>query len=272
MNHYWSCSKFADWVRGTPKGGPKDSEGWDLWKEDAKQFNPIRFWLAEKALTFVENIVYFIPNTYYSIIYYINNRWVTKTQSLTAHKQDIKPGSWCDIGHRFLPCLFNELVDFVEMELAWSHVAWLDKADQKKYNVPFWRTSCFFWRIWRSPKAGLDSLEWQRNLVYDNECALYKKGEPTLQAISAQEILDLYTWWTQVYQTRPDPYDASGWTEVCENRRLVQGSILKEITDPKLKKQNEDALKNLHEIEKMYEKEDEEMIIRLIKVRNSLWT
>jgi hypothetical protein len=32
------------------------------------------------------------------------------------------------------------------------------------------------------------------------------------------------------------------------------------------------ALKLVHKIEQDYEKEDEEMMIRLIKIRNALWT
>jgi hypothetical protein len=32
------------------------------------------------------------------------------------------------VGNRFLPCLFNELVDFVEIEQAWHHCVWSDEA------------------------------------------------------------------------------------------------------------------------------------------------
>jgi hypothetical protein len=39
-----------------------------------------------------------------------------------------------------------------------------------------------------------------------------------------------------------------------------------------LKKQSNKASKLLRKIEADYEKEDEQMMIRLIKVRNSLWT
>ena len=42
--------------------------------------------------------------------------------------------------------------------------------------------------------------------------------------------------------------------------------------DPKLKKQKDRAHKLLYKIEQQYEKEDTEMLIRLIKVRHSLWT
>jgi hypothetical protein len=42
--------------------------------------------------------------------------------------------------------------------------------------------------------------------------------------------------------------------------------------DPVLKKQSDKAHKLLRKIEEAYEKEDEAMMIRLIKVRHGLWT
>jgi hypothetical protein len=275
-SHYWSCSKFADWVRGTPKLGAGTSEQWDEWDRKAQGYSKIRYWLAEEGLDYVSNVVYFIPDSLYSIKYYINNRWVSRTHSLTAHAKDIKPGDWCDVGNRFLPCLFNELVDFVEIELAWWQIAW-NSEESDKYKAPFWASGWFRWRVWRCPQAGLDNLEWQRNLRW-NEDEVGKDfkglGELTPQAVKAQEILDLYTWWTQTYRNRPDAYEASGWTAACEAQRLANGGKLSWSTpkDPVLKKAQDKAHKLLQKIEADYEKEDEEMMIRLIRVRHGLWT
>lgn len=275
-NHYWTCSKFADWLRGTPKGAAKTSEGWDEWTDEAKRYNPIRYWLAEEGLDHAQRFFYGPTDLLYSIKYYINNRWVTRTHALTAHRRDIKPGQWQDVGHRFLPCMFNELQDFVEVELAWWHIAW-NSSDRAKYNVPFWATGWWRWRTWRCPQAGLDNLDWQRKLTYDTDYAGMdipedKKGKPTPQAEKAQEILDLYTWWTTTYRNRPDPYDASGWTAVCEKGREANGGKLSFNTPKHLKKESDKAHKLLQKIEADYEKEDEDMMIRLIKVRHGLWT
>jgi hypothetical protein len=275
--HYWSCSKFADWVRGTPKLGAGTSEQWDEWDRKAKRYNPIRYWLAEEGLDYVSNVVYWIPDTLHSIKYYINNRWVSRTHSLTAHVNDIKPGQWCDVGNRFLPCLFNELVDFVEIELAWWHIAWSDKEVKDKYKAPFWASGWFRWRVWRCPQAGLDNLEWQRNLRWTEDEVgkdFNGLGELTPQAVKAQEILDLYTWWTTTYRNRPDAYEASGWTAACEAQRDANGGKISWgiPKDPVLKKAQTKAHKLLQKIEADYEAEDEAMMIRLIKVRHGLWT
>jgi hypothetical protein len=275
-NHYWTCSKFADWLRGTPKGGAKTSEGWDEWHQLAGQ-SKFRYWLAEEGLDYLQKVVYYVPDTLYSIKYYINNRWVTRTHALTANPRDIRPGDWCDVGNRFLPCLFNELVDFVEVELAWWHIAWSDKDEKAKYKAPFWASGWFRWRTWRCPQAGLDNLEWQRHLRWkEDEVGPDSKnlGQLTPQAIKAQEILDLYKWWTQVYRNRPEPMEASGWSAYCEAARLANGGKMSFSSDktPELAKMSKIAMKKLHKIEADYEKEDEQMMIRLIKVRHGLWT
>lgn len=275
--HYWTCSKFADWVRGTPKLAAGTSEEWDNWHTLAGQ-SRLRYWLAEEGLDILQKIVFWPTDKIYSMKYYINNRWVSKTHALTAHPRDIKPGTWHDVGNRFLPCLFNELQDFVEVELAWWHLAWNEEG-RAKYKAPWWRFGWWNLRMWRCPQAGLDNLEWQRNLKYDNEypgmdVEEKHKGKPTPQAVNAQEILDLYTWWTQTYRNRPEPMEASGWSAYCEAARLANGGRLRFNGDksPELAKMSKAAMKKLQKIEADYEKEDEQMMIRLIKVRQGLWT
>jgi hypothetical protein len=276
MRNYWSCTKFADWVRGTPKGGAKTSEGWHNWNEDAKRYNPVRYWIAEELLDRIQGFFLYIPDRLNDVRYYINNRWVTKSHALTAHPRDIKPGKWQDLGNRFLPCLFNELVDFVEVEQAWHTCIWNEEA-RKKYAVPWWRSGWLRWRTWRCPEAGLDYLDWAMTLTNEEFLDDNKKhlAEPTHQAKAAKEIKELYTWWTQTYRNRPDPMDASGWTAYCELSRLQNGGRLSfsgEDKTPEMKKASKLALKELRKIEAAYEKEDTEMLIRLIKIRQSLWT
>jgi hypothetical protein len=101
-------------------------------------------------------------------------------------------------------------------------------------------------------------------------------GKPTGQALRAKEIKELYTWWTTVYPARPDPMDASGWSDYCEASRLASGSgklsWLGSDKSPELKKMGDKALKLSQKIEAAYDKEDTEMMIRLIKARDALWT
>lgn len=270
--NYWSCTKFAEWVRGTEKPKAETGEGWDAWYKMAAAAHPVRYWIAEEALDAIQNFIWWPVDRIYDVKYYVNNRWITRTHSLTAHPRDIKPGDWCDVGNRFLPCLFNELVDFVEVELAWWHIAW-DQEAKAKYKAPFWASGWFRWRTWRCPEAGLDNLDWQLRLRVDENDP---DSEPTQQAKNAQEILDLYNWWTQVYPNRPDPYEASGWTAICEEERQANGGKLNLGSlgggSPAQRKRMDRAHKMIDKMEREREKEDEQMMIRLIRVRGSLWT
>lgn len=273
-SHYWTIGKFADWVRGTPKLNCGTSEEWDEWNDKAKTYNPVRYWLAEEGLDYLQRIVYYIPDKLNDVRYYINNRWVSRSHSLTAHPRDIKPGNWSDVGSRFLPCLFNELVDFVEIEQAWHHCIWSDDA-KSKFDVPWYRSGWLRWRTWRCPEAGMEYLQWASTLTNKEFISEGEKEEPTHQAKSAKEIIELYTWWTTTYRNRPDPYEASGWTAYCEASRSANNGRLSFSSSkdtPELKKMSTKAHKLLRKIESDYEKEDEAMMIRLIKVRHGLWT
>jgi hypothetical protein len=275
-SHYWTIGKFADWLRGTPKLKCGTSEEWDAWYATAAKAHPIRYWIAEEGLDYLQTIVYYIPDKLNDVRYYINNRWVSRSHSLTAHPRDIKPGDWSDVGNRFLPCLFNELVDFVEIEQAWHHCLWSDES-RTKFDVPWWRKGWLRWRTWRCPEAGLEYLRWAEKLTNEEflEEGEKHKAEPTYQAKAAKEIIELYTWWTVTYRNRPDVHEASGWSAYCEASRAANGGRLSwssQDKDPALKKMGDKALKLSHKIEKEYADEDEKMMIRLIKIRESLWT
>ena len=274
-SHYWTIGKFADWLRGTPKLKCGTSEEWDAWYTEAAKAHPIRYWVAEEGLDHLQKFVYYIPDKLNDIRYYINNRWVSHSHALTAHPRDIQPGNWSDVGNRFLPCMFNELVDFVEIEQAWHHCIWSDEA-KTEYEVPWWRKGWLRWRTWRSAEAGMEYLRWAETLTNEEflEEGEKHKAEPTYQAKAAKEIIELYTWWTVTYRNRPDAYDASGWSEYCEASRIANGGKLSWSGDksPELKAMSDAAHKTLQEIEAAYEAEDEAMMIRLIKIRGSLWT
>lgn len=279
-SNYWSCSAFAEWLRGSRKPKAETAEGWDEWHKVSSRLHPIRYWLAEEGLDHLQNFLWWPIDRIYDVKYYVNNRWISRTHALTAHPRDIKPGAWCDVGNRFLPCLFNELVDFVEVELAWWHLAWEGKEARAKYRAPWWRFGWWNVRVWRCPQAGLDNLAWQMKLVMDDSWGVtpgHKDwGKPTHQAKRAKEIHDLYIWWTQTRPARPDPYDASGWSDICDRVRQANGggsmAGLASPKDPVLRQEQDRAHKIVQQLEEQYEKEDEKMMIRLIKIRQSLWT
>jgi len=278
QNNYWSCSRFADWLRGTAKLKAGTSDEWDNWRLAAQTQYRFRYWLAEEVLNAVQDFVTWPVRSLYNIKYYINNRWVSRTHSLTAHPSDIKPGQWQDVGDRILPCMFNELVDFVEIETAWMNVAWSKEACTK-YNPPFYASGWFRWRTWRSAEAGLAHLEWAAGLKNDE---WVEKDDPTYgdhtpQALAAMETIALYKWWTEVYPNRPDPMKASGWSEYCSRRRTDSAGLDISFFSEKGRTEEDHAesrriLTVVNKMQAEYEAEDTEMLTRLIKIRRALWT
>jgi hypothetical protein len=62
--------------------------------------------------------------------------------------------------------------------------------------------------------------------------------------------------------------EISGWSEHCAK----YPSIWRKQETPEQAEESAVALKKVREIEAQYEQEDEDMLIRIIKVRRSLWT
>jgi len=256
MRDYWNCTKFADVLRGTPKPESASSEGWREWERTAKTVHPIRYWLVEEALNTTQEWVNYPLDKLHDFKYYIINRYVTKSHALTSN---LPRGAFYEVDTRIMYCLFDELVNFVEVEKAWLKVVWGNKEDKEKYKVPGWALGPFRTRTWRCPEAGIDYLNWEINDLLTRD---------TPQGECAKITLELYYWWKNVYNKRQDAMDISGWSDYCARDR---DNILAD-TKPEDKEKVDFMLVEMDRIEKEYEREDEEMLIKLIKIRSSLWT
>lgn len=270
MREHWSCTSFADWIRGTKKPTSATGDEWKEWDIKVKSKHPIRYWIAEELLDSMQDTLYWIPDKLYNIKYYITNRWIDQSHALVAHKKHIKPGEYRDMDYRILHCLFDELVDFVEIEKAYCNYRW--DADKQK-GMKWWQVGRWRTRTWRSPEAGLEHLEWEASLTNEewlDECDKHQ-AKPTLHAEAAREIITLYKWWTDTYVNRPDIYDVSGWSDYCEDKCLRGIGFME--TDPlEDEEKTREMLNKNREIEQQYIEEETEMLIRLIKIRNHLWT
>lgn len=275
MKKYWTCSKFADWLRGTPSLEFGTSEEWDEWRDAAKQKHSFRFWLVESALSELDNVVHWIPEKINNIRYYLNNRYTVRTHALTS--SSLERGKWHEFETRLLHCAFDELVNFIEIEKAWMTVCW-DDAARKQFSTPWWRRRWWArWFVqWRCPEAGVHHLNWEMELKNTEwiEPSDPSYGLPTSQAVSAKEQWDLYYWWKYVRPLRVDPHEYSGWYAHCEKERNEGKSILSSINNRTTEEraQVQKILDLCHQLEKNYANEDEEMLIRLIKIRQHLWT
>lgn len=242
--NYWGCSRFADWIRGEKKPESLPWGEWDEWRDDLRKRKPVRYFLAEEFLNSLQNFLMLPFDLWRTVRRRLMLRFVERHYCLDT---GLSKWDWHELDERIIHGLFNELKNFVEVELA---SMFLD-TDMGKFRM----------KDGRCPEAGVVNLKWQCSLVYGEDMG-FKKGDPefgkpTPQAKSAKKILELYSWWTEVRPARPDPMDASGWSKACESDAW---------------KRDRKASKRLQEIEDSYDMEDEKMLVRLIKVRKSLWT
>lgn len=248
---YWSCSKVAAWVLSLvdiTKPYAETSEGWDKWNAKVAQQHPLIYTMVEDWFDKVQDIVMY-P---YDVYDYLNTR--LRMRFIKQHyliDTGLDKWEWQDTQDRMLHGLFSLLVDFVELE----------KTNMQRWNSDYPKIK----RGTRSREHGLAYLEWEMNLEYENHY--------TRQAITAKDVYDLYIWWKDVRPNRPDPYEISGWSAFCDKRETSGGGMFRfDNMDDEERKLSSQYREKLDAIEKSYEDEDEKMMIKLIKIRQDLWT
>jgi hypothetical protein len=233
--NYWSCSNFANLIRGEEKPHALPWDEWETWRKESAKKHPYRYWVAEEGLDFLQDVVNFPLDVYHTIEVYVRNRYIDKLHYL---RTGLKPGTYYDLDWRILNGLFNELVIFVESEQAHLMKAYKDK----KYK--FVKGRC--------KQAGLDYLNWAGQLKLNEDYGFNpdheEYGEPTAQAIDAQRILQLYNWWLD------------------RDNRIDPSTIFTKEKDGKYYYRKIDKMLN------DYDQEDTKMLIELVKIRSSLWT
>lgn len=236
MRKYWSCSKFADFIRGVSKPKSATLEDWNKWNVLTRSKHPFRFWIAEELLDNIRDIIFFPYDKFVDVRHYLVNRFITKTHTLSSFS--LNKGQWYDLDYRIMHCLFDEFINFVEIELASCWAA--NKGDYpRSYDL-----------YWRSAEYGLAYLNWAKDLTDEDmrDEDDKKNAQLTQQALHAREMLRLYDWWVNIRPNRIDPYE--------------------KLSDTASKKELDICL----QIEYNYEQEDTEMLIKLIKIRKGLWT
>jgi hypothetical protein len=153
----------------------------------------------------------------------------------------------------------SELVDFVEIDKALENVRW-DVEARAKYRSPSWLFSWPRFRGWRNPEAGLDYLDWEIGLG----------EEMSHQSEAARELKEIYLWWKHQRPQRPDPYEASGWRTKFHNQK---GRGIREIFDDteEAKQEKLQMLQCIEDMETQYQNEDQEMLVRVVKLQRRLW-
>jgi hypothetical protein len=226
---------------------------WDQINARIRQEHPVGWFLTETLPDWIEAVCEFVTAPYYNTRYYIRNRFYRKTHQL---RTDCPVGEYWDTDERILTAMANAIIDYVEIELAYKHI-WCGSDE-----VPNAK-----WKDGRCPELGLKYLEWEQTL---DDQLLDEYNRSDLQANSAREVKKVYDW-AKARPTRPDPCQASGWTEYC-NKYPHFWKQKHEDATPEQLTASDTASEKLREMEEQYHAEDEDMLIRIIKIRRSLWT
>jgi len=264
MRNYWDCTEWSDKLRVLLGGKTKPKSGtwddWEEWREEAKK-HKLSYYVVDVWLDKLQNFIMWPSDRVNDVRCYCKNRWGDRLHYLPTK---LKLGRFYEPDTRIMHGLFETLVDFIECEKAWMHVVFETAEERKKFPglyQPWWKR----WKAFRCPEAGIAHLCWEMAL---------EKESPS-QAKAANEQLVLYQWWKN-RPSRPEPWEASGLRTVYDalDEKYGQGWGLKEkvkITKPEQLLYDE-ARDKEQLLEEHYEQEDERMLIRLIKIRKSLWT
>lgn len=242
---YWHCSSFADWLRvkfGMNKNlSSGTAEEWKKWETENKEKSPIGYWIVDVLLDTLQDIVFFPSDVFEHFKLYFIHRFIDKSHYIDTK---LKRGKFYEIDNKILHGMFELLVDFVEIENAHKYQAF---ANEPKKN---------------NPEDGIKYLDWEISL-----------GESSpLQSKTAAEVKELYLWWTIIRPKRKDVYEESGWDEY--DKSLKNKDELITLNDNSNEKQQEiiKIMDSINALEEKYKQEETEMLIRLIKIRENLWT
>lgn len=246
--------RFAAWMSFNPPGA-LSSKGWRLFKNEFKEKAPIRYWLNNDLRM---KALYPIKWKYQAINDWIRYRTYDRYHVVNT---GMKPG-YHDVREQMLHVNFNMLKEFVEVEQAWQTFWWTSEIEKTWFQ----RRNPIFRMNFRRPELGIKHFKWAATLD-DPSLPPHERSEH--QAIAAREILDLYDWWVNRRPARKEfPY-----TEYRDQGLGILGPLDEDFDkeSPDYKEYKEIMEKNF-ELEQEWNKEDNTMLIRLMNIRENLWT
>ena len=251
-------NKISAWMDFNPPGA-LSSKGWRLFNKEYKESAPVRYWFTH---TFRHAVILPVKWKYEKITDWVRYR---TTRRYHVVKTGLPPG-YNDVDTKMLHVNFNMFKEFVEVEQAWHHYMWSEERREKatwcEKHMPFYRVFFPFNR----PDLGIKHLEWASTL---DDPSLPPHERCDHQAVAAREIMALYDWWVNKRPARKDidapPYDHQG----LDILAALDEDFDKKASDYQA---HHDAMEAQTKLEEEWREEDDEMLIRLVKIRHHLWT
>jgi len=249
-------TKFRKWMNFNPPP-THDMDGWNEFEDEFKKEAPIRYFIKYSIVLRIGGFFASLSHIGWAIRY----RTVSKYHIVNTQ---LEPG-YQEIDTRMLHANFELLVDYVEIECA--NMAQI--ADRHELIAERgWKHSHFPRMLkikeFRNRELGIQHLQWETTL---NAAELSEYERSPQQAAKAVQILILYTWWKDVYPNReelPSPDRNSIGLEFLSKKWKK--------ANPKMSAKIDKWARDSHKQELDWDKEEEEMLIALMKIRKGLWT
>lgn len=166
--------------------------------------------------------------------------------------RELPPNYW-DKDTILLYAVMQLVVDFVEIECAFMELDVPYTLRQKiNFKLPWFLRSD---EVYRNRELGLQHLKMLEETYQD---MLVNPSD------APKAIREVYLWWKDVRPYRKDPGDESGFNQYMKECESTQTK--------KSKAQIDKLLKRSMQIEARHEKEDTEMLNKVIKYRGFMWT
>lgn len=211
-SNYWSCSKFAAWLRslqGISSPYALSMEDWEAYKKEHK--HKLCYKLAE-WLDNVQDVVCFPMDVAHKTKYTAHNLWIG-THCL---KTSLKKGQWHEFEKRVKHSLMENFISFMEDEVYHNTLMWnKEHFDENGIDTDL-HTVLKFWQELQD--NGREEKPWK-------------------------EILDAYYKCCYILRERGDVWD-----------------------------KHFETYKEYMDLEAQQDKEDEDVLVAIIKFRKFLWT
>jgi len=252
-----SVRRFKSWMHYDPPGS-MTSKGWRLFDKEFKEKAPVRHWFKSE---FKKAVIYPVKWKYEAISRWIRYRTYDRYHVLNT---GLEP-NYYEIEQLMLHVNFNMLKDFVEVEQAIHTYWWSDEFKSASWcekHMPFYYTFYPF----RRPDLGIKHLDWASTL---DDPTLPPHDRCDHQAIAARETKALYKWWVEERPARKEKEYAEYNDQGLGSLGCFDDDFDREAEDYKA---HVESMERGSKQEEDWQKEDEEMLIRLVKIRRSLWT
>jgi len=229
---------------------------WAEWDAEQKKNTPIRWFFADTVPDFFnENLVWPIERNYRKF----KARWIHKEWMIVPRGLD--KYEYVENDTLMIHAMFEILENFVMNEKSYMWHVFSDdipapKNDEERFDY------------------AMKHLDWEIALCGENDLQNSWKCGKQSQSHVAKETKELYLWWKYDRPERTDPFE-NMWYQKYHEMRKARGFdefSLKNDNTPAEEEIYKKAMDLSTELENDYRKEDEEMMIRLVKIAPGMWT